>query len=173
MYFTAIETLTNAEAVLSGKYPDKLDNYYYPIGRLAMLKNMSVLYDKNNFLNDLKKRLSEYPNELAKILIKYHLDELEDTEDLERAVVRKDVLFYHFAMDLAIDHFLQALFAINKYFFPSRKRTLDFIEHFNIKPEGCNEKLLEVVRLGSFSEGINQSFMLWRDLVNELKKLGN
>jgi hypothetical protein len=101
------------------------------------------------------------------------LDKLEDTEDLKRAVVRKDVLFYHFAMDISIDHFLQALFAINKTYFPSRKRTLDFIENCNIKPEGCNKKLLEVIRLGSFSEGINESFELWTNMVSELKKLSN
>lgn len=173
MYFTVSETITDVESILNGKYPDKLDNYYYPIGRCAMLRNMNVLWDKSNFLFDLKERLSEYPDNLAKILVEYHLGELEETEDLERAAVRKDVLFYHFAMDIAIDHFLQALFAINKIYFPSRKRTLDFIENFNIKPEGCTEKLLKVIKLGGFSEGINQSFTLWRDMVNELKKLGN
>lgn len=173
MYFTVNETVTDVESILSGKYPDKLDNYYYPIGRCAMLKNINILYDKNNFLDNLKKRLSKYPDKLGKILIQYHLDELDDTEDLERAVVRKDVLFYHFAMDIAIDHFLQALFAINKVYFPSRKRTLDFIENFNIKPEGCSEKLLEVIRLGGLSEEIDHSFSIWSDMVNELKKLSN
>lgn len=173
MYFTLSETMTDVEAILNGEYPDKLDNYYYPIGRCAMLKNMNILFDKNNFLYDLKKRLFIYPDELAKILTQYHLKELEDTEDLERAVVRKDVLFYHFAMDIAIDHFLQAVFAINKTYFPSRKRTLDFIESFDIKPEQCNEKLLEVIKLGGFSEGISQSFSLWSNMVNELKKLGS
>lgn len=173
MYFTVSETLTDVESILNGEYPDKLDNYYYPIGRCAMLKNINVLCDKGNFLVGLKKRLYEYPDKLRKILIQYHLDELDDTEDLERAVVRKDVLFYHFAMDIAIDHFLQALFAINKAYFPSRKRTLEFIENFKIKPEGCNEKLLEVIKLGCFSEGINQSFTLWSNMVNELKILGN
>jgi len=173
MYFTVSQTLIDVESILNGEYPDKLDNYYYPIGRCAMLKNINVLYDKNDFLYALKKRLSEYPDKLAKILIQYHLNELEDTEDLERAVIRKDVFFYHFAMDIAIDHFLQALFAINRTYFPSRKRTLDFIKNFNVKPEECSEKLLEVVKLGSFSEGINQSFMLWNNTVNELKKIDN
>ncbi|MBW9157963.1 DUF4037 domain-containing protein [Clostridium tagluense] len=82
-----------------------------------MLKNINVLYDKNDFLYTLKKRLSEYPDKLAKILIQYHLDELEDSEDLERAVIRKDVFFYHFAMEIAIDHFLQALGAISPKLF--------------------------------------------------------
>lgn len=168
MYFTVSETLTDVEAILKGEYPDKLDNYYYPVGRCAMFRNINVLYDKNGFLHDLKERLSEYPDELSGMLTEYHMDELEDTEDLERAVMRKDVLFYHFAMDLAIDHFLQALFAINKTYFPSRKRTLDFIENFTVKPEKCSERLLEVVRLGGFKEGIHESFMLWSNLVRDL-----
>lgn len=171
MYFTVDETLNAVESILNGDYPDKLDNYYYPIGRCAMLKNINVLYDKNSFLYSLKERLFEYPDKLAKILTQYYLDELEDIEDLERAVTRKDVLFYHFAMDIAIDHFLQALFAINKIYFPSRKRTLNFIKNFHIKPESCEEQLLDVVRLGACSESINQSYKLWSKMVSELRKL--
>lgn len=171
MYFTVNETLNDVESILNGDYPDKLDNYYYPIGRCAMLKDMNVLYDKNSFLYSLKNRLSEYPDKLAKILVQHHLDELEDIEDLERAVTRRDVLFYHFAIDIAIDHFLQAIFAINKTYFPSRKRTLKFIKNFNIKPERCSEKLLDVVRLGACSETINQSYELWSNMVNELREI--
>lgn len=169
MYFTEDDNLNNVEVILNGDYPDKLDNYYYPVGRLAMLRDINILYDKSGYLCSLKKRLSDYPDKLAKVLIQYHLDELEDIEDLERAVSRGDVLFYHFAMDIAIDHFLQALFAINKTYFPSRKRTLNYINNFNIKPERCDEKLLEVIRLGAYSESIKQSYELWLSMVNELK----
>lgn len=171
MYFTKGETLADVESILNGKFPDKLDNYYYPIGRCAMLKDINILIDKGDFLHDLKKKLSQYSDKLAEILIRYHINALDDTEDLERATMRRDVLFYHFAMDIAIDHFLQALFAINKTYFPSRKRTLDFINNFSIKPQFCNERLLEVIKLGGFSEGINESFALWVELVNELKNM--
>lgn len=173
MYFTIQDTLADVESILNGDYPDKLDNYYYPVGRIAMLRNINVLCDKSNFLGDLKKRLSSYPDKLRETLIQYHLDKLDDTEDLLRAVTRKDVLFYHFAMDLAIDNFLQALFAVNKTYFPSRKRTLNFIEGFKIKPEKCSEKLLEVVRLGGFAEGIEKSYTIWSGLVDELKELSS
>lgn len=50
MYFNVNETLNEVEAILNGDYPDKLDNYYYPVDRCAMLKNINVLYDKNDFL---------------------------------------------------------------------------------------------------------------------------
>lgn len=171
MYFTIDETLNDVKAILNGEYPDKLDNYYYPIGRCAMLKNINVLYDKNGFLNSLKVKLSEYPDKLSDILVKYHLNELDDVEDLERAVNRKDVLFYHFALDIAMDHFLQGLFAANKIYFPSRKRTLDYIGNFSIKPALCSEKLLEIIKLGSCPESISQSYGLWTSLINELKDL--
>jgi hypothetical protein len=46
MYFTVTDTVTDVEAILNGEYPDKLDNYYYPIGRCAMLKNINVLFDQ-------------------------------------------------------------------------------------------------------------------------------
>ncbi len=171
MYFTVNETLYDVESILNGDYPDKLDNYYYPVGRCAMLKDISVLYDKDGFLYSLKQELSEYPEKLAGILTQYHLEKLDDTEDLERAVTRKDVLFYHFAVDIAIDHLLQALFAINRTYFPSRKRTLAFINSFNIKPENCGEQLLKVIRLGACTESLDQSYGLWRKVVGELKKL--
>jgi len=171
MYFSTHKTLNDIEAILNGDFPDKLDNYYYPTGLCAMLKNINILYDKNNFLYSLRKKLSSYPDKLSKLLTKYHLNKLNDTEDLERAVNRKDVLFYHFAIDIAIDHFLQALFAINKTYFPSRKRTVNFIENFHIKPEKCNEKLLEIVKLGGYSESINQSYILLKNIIDELKKI--
>ncbi len=171
MYFTVSETLSNAESILKGDYPDKLDNYYYPIGRLAMLKDIRILYDSRGFLNSLKERLPAYPDELAKILVSYHMDKLEDIEDLERAVSRKDVLFYHFAMDIAMDHFLQALFAINKVYFPSRKKTLEFLSDFRIKPEKCGERILHVIRQGSSSESLTVSYEQWSSLAAELREL--
>lgn len=96
---------------------------------------------------------------------------MEDVEDLERAAVRKDVLFYHFALDIALDHFLQALFALNRVYFPSRKRSLELAGNFGLKPEDCSERLLEVIRLGGRPEGISQSYSLWKDIINELGRL--
>lgn len=170
MYFTTNETLDNMKDILGGKYPDKLDNYYYPIGRCAMLKNINILYDRNGFLASVKKDLSEYPLLLSRTLIQYHVDKLKDTEDLERAVFRKDVPFYHFALDIAMDHFLQALFAINTTYFPSRKRNLNFIENFTTKPKDCGSRLLEVIRLGSRPASIGQSYKLWSAMVTDLQE---
>ncbi len=171
MHFTLEETLADVESILSGEQPGKLDNYYYPVGRLAMLQNMTVLFDRSGFIPGLKNRLNVYPPKLQETLTAYHLGKLLDTEDLNRAVTRRDALFYHFALDIALDHFFQALFAMNSTYFPSRKRTLEYLNKFAVQPKGCASRLIEVLRLGGDSESVPQSFSLFQSLTDELMKL--
>lgn len=171
MYFTKKETYSELSSTLAGQLPDKLDNYYYPTGRCEMLRNIWIRYDSDGFLGGLQKQLSVYPEGLTTKLNEYHLLELDDIEDLERAVKRRDVLFYHFALDISIDYFLQALFSLNKTFFPSRKRSIKYIKEFTIKPQKCEELLLKTVQLGSCADTLEESYMLWRSLTEELKSL--
>lgn len=173
VFFHKHDVKINIQNILSGKYLDRFDNYYYPIGRLGMFKkNLTVLYDTDNFLEDIKKRCLElYPKALKDSLIAYNLKELDDVEDLSRAVHRKDVLFYHFAIDIALDHFLLALFfALNETYFPSRKRSLQYIEKFEKKPRRCSERLLQILEDGAKAETLTCSYEEFRRLCNELKQ---
>ncbi len=165
MFVSEKDAADEVKAILSGSMPDKLDNYYYPVGRLATIKNIKVLYDRNGFLEGLKKKVSVYPDELSKILLEFHTEALLDTEDLTRAALKGDVLFYHFALDLILDHFLQALFALNRVYFPGRKRSLQYIKRFRIKPEGCEETLLNIIKTGSGRKTIMQSFEMVKGLI--------
>ena len=171
MYFTVEAADAEVDAVLSAGQPDKEGNYFYPTGRCAMYLGMDVLYDKAGFLKGMKERLSVYPDDLVRKLAEHHLGALGNGEDLERAVLRRDALFYHFALDLAIDHFLQALFAMNRVFFPSRKRSLEYIQGFRAKPDRCQERLLEVLRLGGAPESVEESYHIFAELCNELRSL--
>ena len=136
-----------------------------------MWKVMRAFYDPHGVLKSFKQRLNEYPQELAWAVINHHLKALEDVEDLERAVGRKDVFFFHFAMDLALDHFLQTLFALNKEYFPSRKRSESSVQGFKLKPAQCEERLCQVVALGGSAETLGRSYKLWNGLVCDLKFL--
>jgi hypothetical protein len=158
MYVTQRETL-------EGRLPGKIDNYYYPTGRLATLKHLCVLLDKEGFLAGLKTRLGEYPEALRRTLVRFHMDALLDTEDLGRAAARGDALFYHFALDIALDHFLQALFALNRVYFPSRKRSAAYIGGFEIKPAGCERTLLDIVALGGEPGNLGASFRMMSELI--------
>ena len=168
MYFTLDEANNELNSIFSGKQPGKQDNYFYPTGRLFMMLNFRVLYDADEYLTDVKERLKIYPETLAQALYAFHLEALEDREDLLRAVTRQDVLFYHFALDLALDHFLQALFALNRVYFPSRKRNFQYIEQFALKPELCGEKLIELVRLGGSPTTLEQSYKVLCTLIEWL-----
>lgn len=170
MYVTERDTAGEAQEILAGNCPDKTDNYYYPVGRLATLKHLHVLFDRNGFLAKLKATLDIYPEGLSKILVEYHAEALLDTEDLERAAARRDVLFYHFALDLALDHFLQALFALNQVYFPSRKRSLRYIKDFAVKPQGCEQTLLEIAKLGGSAESTQASFDKMMQLIEWMQK---
>jgi hypothetical protein len=136
-----------------------------------MLKKINVLYDRNGFLNTLKNRLSVYPEELAGKMTAHHLEGLNAEEDLLRAVNRKDPLFYHFALEFALDHLLMALFALNREYFPSRKRSLEYIDRFKVKPADCGSRLLEVVRLGGEGKKLKESYEKLRQLADELALL--
>jgi hypothetical protein len=171
LYFTAAEARAELNDILDGKYLWRVDNYYYPLGRCAMWKTIRVLYDPDGFLQAFKNRLKEYPAELAKAVINYHRAGLEDVEDLERAVTRKDVFFYHFALDLALDHFLQILFALNETYFPSRKRSEQYIQGFAIKPDDCEQRLQRVILRGGAANTLGESYAVWQDLVQDLKQL--
>jgi hypothetical protein len=84
-------------------------------------------------------------------------------------VQRKDVFFFHFALDLALDHFLQVLFALNREYFPSRKRSEMYLQGFSVKPVACEELLRQVLALGGNAETLAQSYELWKGLVRDLR----
>ena len=80
-------------------------------------------------------------------------------------------LFFHFALDLFLDSFLQALFAVNREYFPSRKRSEAFIQGFRKKPVDCENRLLQIIRLGGASETLSQSYLILDGLVQDLSVL--
>ncbi|HLO28025.1 MAG TPA: DUF4037 domain-containing protein [Anaerolineales bacterium] len=169
LYFTVTEARAELEAILDGGYLGRLDSYYYPMGRCAMWKTMRPLYDPDGVLQSFKQCLDEYPHELALAVAQHHLKALEDVEDLERAVARKDLFFFHFGLDLALDHFLQALFALNREYFPSRKRSESYLKGFKLKPSKCEQRLYQVIALGGHAETLEQSYQIWNGLVGDLK----
>ena len=171
MYFTMSEIDNDIESVLSGSRLDRESEYFYPTGRCATFLTMHILYDKNGYIAAMKEKLSFYPLQLSTKLAKHHMDKICNDEDFERAVSRGDVLFYHSTLERVLDHFLQSIFAVNQCFFPSRKRTLQYIEGFQHKPQNCNERLLKVIESGSHPETLSQSYSEWAALCDELLEI--
>jgi len=170
MYFTIDDTRHDVEEILAGRQLDSRRGYY-PIGRCATLRQLHVWYDAAGFLAEMKKLLADYPDDLAVMQIGFHLEKTYDREDFGRAVRRQDVLFYHQVLECALDHYLQTLYALNRVYFPSRKRTQQALDQFQNKPEHCYARLLEAILLGSSPEGIEQSHTVWCGLVDDLEQL--
>ena len=168
MYFNISDMNDEIESILNGIRLDRESEYFYPTGRCASFLSMYILYDKTGYISSMKEKLSVYPLSLAEKLYNHHIRKINDAEDFERAVVRSDVLFYHSVLELATDHFLQALFALNRCYFPSRKRTLQFMENFKYKPANCAERLLEVIESGAKPNTLSKSYDMWVTLCDEL-----
>lgn len=168
MFFTVEEMSSYVNEVLSGKhiYPE---GEFYPFGRLATVANMYTLYDENDTMKRLKDSVSVYPDDLAEIAANSHICCTINEEDLGRCLVRKDVIFYHKVLEHGLDHFLQALYAVNRTYFPSRKRTMEYIKEFEKKPVNCYERILKVIENGAKSETIPESIKDYRNLCEELK----
>jgi hypothetical protein len=172
MYFAVAEMNDEIESVLCGSRPDREAEYFYPTGRCASFLSMHILYDEIRYIASMKEKLSVYPESLAEKLYRHHIDKINDEEDFGRAVSRGDVLFYHTTLESAIDHYLQALFALNRHFFPSRKRTAGYVKDFRSKPQNCMERLFDVIVLGSNRETLSCSYGQWDELCKELIELG-
>ena len=93
----------------------------------------------------MQKKLGNYPQDLAEKMFDFHIRKVNNEEDFNRAVSKKDILLFHSVLESGLDHFLQALFALNFCYFPSRKRSLQFIGQFERKPVDCAQRLLRAV----------------------------
>lgn len=170
MYFTIDEMSGYIEEVLDGKHLEK-EGRFYPIGRLASIESINVLYDREESWGQIISRVKTHPQTLFESWYGSEIWRVIDEEDLSRAVLRHEVLFYHQVVEEFLDHFLQALYAKNNCYFPSRKRTQKAIADFDKKPDNCYERLMRVVELGASEKTIEASVEELRKLGNELKAL--
>jgi hypothetical protein len=170
MYFRMDETVVYLDEVRAGKRTASVDGFY-PIGRVATIRSINITHDRTGALTRLRESLAEYPDGLREAMIHAHLRRAYDEEDLGRSVLRKDVLFYHQVLEEALDHYLQILYAVNRTYFPSRKRIEQYIADFAVKPDRCYERLLDVVKLGAAAETIAASVSEWRSLVDDLRSI--
>jgi len=171
MYFTEDYMDAELNSVLNGERLDKEAGFFYPTGRCQTILKMHALCDKNFYIAGWREKLKTYPDELSEKVSRYHINKADDEESFGRAVSRGDVLFYHETAERALDHFLQALFATNKRFFPSRKRSIEYVDGFEIKPPDTNERLLKMIEFGAKPETLAQSHEVWNSLYGELYEL--
>lgn len=167
MYFTIDNVNNNIKEICDGERSTN-ESGYYPTGRLALFMNIFPLYEKNNFFNNIKDSLSEYPVSLKMKIINNCLWALNEEENLDRGKDRKDILFFHMAVESTIDHIIQLLFALNNVYMPSRKRNEQFINNFKLKPLNIYNRLIDIIKLSSSKETIDNAYENITMLKNEV-----
>ena len=90
MYFGWEPACAELEGILAGKWLDRVDGDFYPLGRCDLFQSMHILYDPDGILAATQARLMIHPAELARQGLACHL---ADREDLQRVAQRGDVLF--------------------------------------------------------------------------------
>lgn len=171
MYFTIGEMKAYLEETLAGKHLG-MTGGFYPTGRLASVETINILYEEDYVWTDLKERVKRPTTELFEKLFQYHITRMLNDEDLGRVVLRKEVLFYHQVLENSLDHLLQALYALNHMYFPSRKRMEEYIRRFENKPENCYERLLEIIEMSVSCDTIEASVNGLKNLEREIRKIG-
>lgn len=172
MYFTMEEMAQYLDSVLQGKHLDR-DGGFYPTGRLSSVESINILYEHSDEWTSLKENVKKYPIDLFKKLFDYHSSNVLNDEDLGRVILRKEVMFYHSVLENAFDHLLQALFAVNFTYFPSRKRTEQYIREFKNKPHDCYDRLMQIVVDSISDKTIEKSVEELRRITLEVMQIGN
>lgn len=171
MYFTFEEMEQYLDEVLQGMHLGQ-DGGFYPTGRLSSVEGINILYESDYIWTALKAKVKQHPRDLFEMLFNYHISCVLNDEDLGRTILRKEVLFYHSVLENALDHLLQALFAVNLTYFPSRKRSEKYINAFAYKPDDCSNRLLQLVKNSVQSETIEASVQELRSITAEIKEIG-
>lgn len=171
MYFTVQEMQVYLSEVLSGMHMDK-DGRFYPVGRLASISTIHILHEKAQTWSAIKAMVNQKPETFFRQWFDHEISQVIDEEDLGRCELRREVLFFHQVLENALDHLLQALYAVNRQYFPSRKRTLNDINAFDLKPEDCGNRMLRMVQHGSTEDGICLAIAELRQLAAEVACLG-
>lgn len=171
MYFTVREMTNYLVDILKGEHQNK-EGQYYPVGRLASISTIQILYEKNESFHRLVQMVNLKPVSFFRNWYQNEINQVINEEDLSRVELRKEVLFFHQVLESALDHLLQALFAVNNCYFPSRKRTLKIMDTFLQKPENCEKRFLALIENGAKSETMDEAVKDLKKLTQEVKEIG-
>lgn len=168
MYFTIAEMRNYLTEVLECRHLEK-DGRFYPVGRLASICAIHILQEKEEAWTSLKNMVNEKPRSFFEAWFQNEIMQVIDEEDLGRCELRKDVIFYHQVLENALDHLLQALYAVNRTYFPSRKRTMSMIDSFQKKPKQCYDRLIAMIQNGSHEDTMMKSIEDLRVMAEDLR----
>lgn len=138
---------------------------------LYTLKNFNIIYDKNNWLQNLKKIINTpYPQRLKKNIIKRNIMLMQDKpfasyyEQIQKAILRNDVTSINHRISAFVASYFDVIFALNEQLHPGEKRLIQFAKNnCKILPNNFEENLLKL-----FEQPNSATLNILNSIVNEL-----
>lgn len=116
---------------------------------LYTLKNFNIIYDKNSWLQKLQKKLdTPYPKKLKENIINRNIMLMKDKpfasyyEQIEKAILRKDIVSINHRISAFIASYFDIIFAINELLHPGEKRLIQYAKkNCKILPNNFEDNL--------------------------------
>ena len=141
---------------------------------LYTLSVLDIVYDKNNWLNNLKNALhTQYPKELEENIIKRNLALLKDKpfasyyEQINKAVKRNDLNSVNHRVSAFLASYFDIIFAKNKLLHPGEKRLVQYaIQNCKILPDDFEKNINNLIL-----SNITQKIKTLDDMIEKLRKI--
>ena len=140
---------------------------------LFTVKNCEILYDKNEWLKNLKRKLeTPYPKILKQNIIKRNMMLLKDKpfssyyEQIEKALIRKDFNSVNHRIAAFMASYFDIIFAVNELLHPGEKKLVEYARrHCDILPEDFGENIEKLL-----TQPNSDTLYILKDMVFKLKK---
>jgi len=139
------------------------------------IKNASLLFDREGWFSNLQARCKQpYPQKLRDAIVKKNLPILRDiipsyTNQIQKAILRKDLININHWITAFLDSFFDIIFAINLIPHPGEKRLLE------LTPALCatvpKDMTIQINNLLNYTGSINQAtIIIINDLIDGLEE---
>jgi predicted nucleotidyltransferase len=133
---------------------------------LAEIQNSLALYDPDDIIKGLKKRLKQYPRKLKESVIQQSLWSAGFTIwQAEKFAIKNDTFNTIGCLTRATKSIVMALFAINELYPMGDKRAIDILEQAKISPENLSHKIDNILCCGK--DSLHDNVVLLRDLFDQ------
>ena len=127
----------------------------YTTAFLYTLKNFNIIYDRDDWLLNLKNSINtQYPEELKQNIINRNMMLLKDKpfasyyEQIEKAVLRNDIVSINHRISAFLASYFDIIFAINELLHPGEKRLIQYaINNCKILPKDFEENIRKLLEL--------------------------
>ena len=144
----------------------------FPYTILSDIHYGRILFERDGVVSGLKNQIT-YPESLRRRILQQgrfwrdpHL-----LYEHERACRRGDLVYALQCQSKIVDHFVQAVFALNRTYCPGDKWTLHFLDQFKYVPDGFQERFREFVAGENEVPGLVRKNELAHKLFNDLREM--